>query len=113
MLSAEEAACIYNTFLENKVIDTTLMVYPRKEYAVRNFNQLLLNAKPDQKKLLKLSRIFLWYLKLGAKVHGHPAFLSEFDSYDFLLSLDFKHIANLRLLNHYEDAVWLKKNLGT
>ena len=111
--NSEEAAGIYNTLLENKIIDTTLMVYPRKEYAVKNFDQLLLNAKTDQKKLLKLSRLFLWYLKLGARVHGYPIFLSEFDSYGFLLSLDFKNMANLRLLNHYEDAVQLKKNLNT
>ena len=109
----EEMACIYNTLLDNQVVDTTLIVHPKKKHAVKSFNQLLLKEKSNQEKLEKLSRLFLWYLKLGARVHGHPVFSAEFDKYGFLLSLDFKNIANLKLLSHYEDAVQLKKNLST
>ena len=109
----EEVACIYNTLLDNQVVDTTFIVHPKKEHAVKNFAQLLLKKKSNQEKLSKLSRLFLWYLKLGARVHGHPVFNAEFDKYGFLLSLDFKNIANLKLLSHYEDAVQLKKSLST
>ncbi len=64
----EEIACIYNTFLKNKIVDTTLIVHPKKEHAVKNFDQLLLKEKSNQEKLEKLSRLFLWYLKLGTRV---------------------------------------------
>jgi len=110
-IKAEEAACIYKTFLENQLVDTEAIVYPIKPYLVDGFEQILSCTKSDQKILSKISRLFVWYLKLGAKIHGHPIFDPEFNSYGFFISLDFKHIENPKLVNRYEDAVYLKDHL--
>ncbi len=110
-IEVEEAACIYNTFLDQGVVDTSSLVVPTKEYAVPGMDKMLLNVKPDQKSLIKISRLFKWYLKLGARVHGPPMFDPEFNSYGFFLSIDFKNIKYPQLVNHYEDAVYLRDHL--
>ena len=110
-ISAEEAACIYNTFIDEGVVDKTSLVVPTKEYTVSGMDKMLLNIKSDQKSLMKISRLFKWYLKLGARVHGQPIFDPEFNSYGFFISVDFKNIQHPQLVNHYENAVYLRDNL--
>ena len=111
-INALKAASIYNTFLKRKAVAANFSVFPKKEYAVEDFDNLLLKAKPDPKVFLNVSRLFLWYLKMGAKIEGHPMFDPEFNSYGFFLSLDFKNISNANLVNRYQDAVQLKKDLS-
>lgn len=110
-IGVEEAACIYNTFMDQGVVDKTSLVVPTKRYTVVGLDKKLLNIKPDQKSLAKISRLFKWYLKLGARVHGQPMFDPEFNSYGFFLSIDFKNIKYPQLVNHYKNAVYLRDNL--
>ena len=116
--SVEEVACIYQTFLEQKMTQcggggkgTESLVFPTPAYTIKGFNKMLSKAQADTKYLFKISRLFVWYLKMGAKVHGPPMFDPEFNSYGFFMSLDFKHIKNLQLINRYEDAIWLRDHL--
>ena len=110
-IDVEAAACIYNTFIDTGIVDTTSLVVPTKKYAVSGMDKMLLNIKSDPKSLMKISRLFKWYLKMGARVHGQPMFDPEFNSYGFFLSMDFKNIKSPQLVNHYKDAVYLRDNL--
>lgn len=110
--SPEYVASVYKTFLELGQVDKEVPVLPLKEFAVKSFDELLLKSEPDKKSLLKLPRLFLWYLNIGVKIHGPPAFDPEFRSYDFFITLDFKNIRNEKLVNRYEDAVYLKNKLS-
>ena len=110
--SPEYVASIYKTFLDLGKVDTEIAVLPLEEFAVESFDELILKSKPDKKSLLKLPRLFLWYLNIGVKIHGPPAFDPEFKSYDFFITLDFKNIGNEKLVNRYEDAVYLKNKLS-
>ncbi len=109
--SVEEAGSTYQTFIEHGLVDKSAWVCPHKEYAVKNFDKILPQVKANEKYLSKISRLFSWYFKMGARVHGPPMFDPEGRTYDFFMSLDFKQIKNLSLVDRYEDAVWLKKNL--
>ena len=110
-IGSAEAACIYNTFMDAGIVDTTSPVVPTKKYTVSGMEKMILNTKPDLKSLMKISRLFKWYLKMGARVHGQPIFDPEFNSYGFFLSIDFKNIKSLKLISHYEDAVYLRDHL--
>ena len=109
--SVKESASIYRAFLEQGLLDKSALVYPQKKYAVQDFDKTLAQALADKKYLSKIPRIFSWYLKMGAKVHGSPIFDPKASTYDFFMSLDFKNIQNPHLVNRYEDAVWLKNHL--
>ena len=109
--SAEEAIGIYKTLLQHNFADLEASVFPNSKYSIKNFDNHLSKAESDKKKLFKLSRMFWWYLKLGAKVAGRPIHDTKFDSYGFFLHLNFKNISNPRLINRYEDAVKWKKSL--
>ena len=50
-------------------------------------------------------------MTLGAKVHAPPVYDPEFCSYDFFVTLDFKNIGREKLVNRYEDAVYLRDHL--
>ena len=41
----------------------------------------------------------------------HQFLILRFKSYDFFISLDFKNIKNPKLVNRYEDAVYLRDKL--
>ena len=110
--SLEDVVGIYNIFLEKEIVDKEIVVLPLKKYQIASFDELLLKSKVDQCNMLKLPRLFLWYLNLGAKIHGPPTYDPEFGSYDFFLTLDFKNIGNPKLVNRYEDAIYLKNNLS-
>ncbi len=109
--SPEYVASVYKTFLELGKVDKQVPVLPLEEFAVQSFDELLLRSESDEKSLLKLPRLFLWYLNIGVKIHGPPAFDPEFKSYDFFITLDFKNIGNEKLINRYEDAVYLRNKL--
>ena len=107
----EYVACVYKTFLELEKVDEQVPVWPLEKSAVKSFDELVLKSKADKECLLKLPRLFLWYLNIGVKIHGPPAFDPEFESYDFFISLDLKYIKNPKLVSRYEDAVYLKSKL--
>ena len=111
--SAEASASTYRTFLKYNLLDKSALVYPKKRYAVKGFDKMFSQAKADKKYLSQISRLFLWYFKMGAKVHGPPIFDPECNTYDFFMSLDFKDIKNPILVDRYEDAVWLREHLPT
>ena len=107
----EYIARVYNTFLEKELIDREAFVSAVDKYQIADFDKWLLKSKPDQNSILKLPRLFLWYLSLGIKIHGPPVFDPAFKSYDFFISLDFKNIKNPKLVNRYADAVYLRNKL--
>ena len=107
----EYVACVYKTFLEEKMVDTKAAVSPLEEYKITSFDELLLKSTANKTSLLKLPRLFLWYLNLGIKIHGPPVYDPNFGSYDFFITLDFKNIKNPKLVNRYEDAVYLRDKL--
>ena len=109
--SPEYVASVYKTFLALGKVDKQVPVLPLEEFTVKSFDELLLKSKSDKKILLKLPRLFLWYLNIGVKIHSPPAFDPEFKSYDFFITLDFKNVGNEKLVNRYEDAVYLKNQL--
>ena len=109
--SPEYVACVYKTFLALGTVDKEVSVLPLEEFAIPSFDGLLSRSKSCKKSLLKLPRLFLWYLNIGVKIHGPPSFDPEFQSYDFFISLDFKNIKNPKLVNRYENAVYLKNKL--
>ena len=109
--SPEYVASVYKTFLEEKVVDTEVVVSPVEKYRITSFDELLLKSKANKASLLKLPRLFLWYLNLGIKIYGSPVYDSNFGSYDFFIALDFKNIQNPKLVNRYEDAVYLRDKL--
>ena len=109
--SPEYMGCVYKTFLEEKIIDKDVIVPVIEKYKVADFKNILLRSKADKSSLLKLPRLFLWYLSLGIKIHSLPVYDPNFGSYDFFITLDFKSIQNPKLVNRYEDAVYLKNKL--
>jgi len=106
--SAEEVACIYNIFLDKQLLDKENLVFPKKKYAISNFDELISKNPANKKSWKKLSRLFLWYLKLGAKIHGYPIYDPDFNSYGFFISLDFKNMKHTKLIKRYKDAAYLK-----
>ena len=109
--TAEYVASVQNTLQEKKILDESAVTSPLPEYEISSFQHLLLKNKASAGSLLKLPRLFSWYLTLGAKVHGQPVYDPEFSSYDFFITLDFKNIRKATLINRYEDAVYLKNHL--
>ena len=109
--SPEYVAGVYKIFLEEKMVDQEIVVSPVEEYQITSFDDLLLKSKANKASLLKLPRLFLWYLNLGMKIHGPPVYDSNFGSYDFFITLDFKSVKNPKLVNRYEDAVYLRDKL--
>ena len=109
--SLEYTACVYKTFLEMGAVDGDCLVAPAKKYKIAGFDEHLTRAHVDRKSLLKLPRLFLWYLNLGVKLHGPPVYDPVFGSYDFFISLDFTNIKNQKLVNRYKDAVALQDRL--
>ena len=109
--SLEYVATQYKTFLEKGMVDQALSISPTKKYQIPAFEDLLSKVKQDERSILKIPRLFLWYLSLGVKIHGLPVYDPEFGSYDFFITLDFKNIGNLKLVNRYEDAIYLKNKL--
>ncbi len=108
----EYVACLYNTFLEKEIIDKEAVTPPLNKYQINSFNDLLLKVKADSNSLLKLPKLFSWYLSLGAKIHGLPIYDPEFGAHDFFITLDFKNIGREKLVNRYPDAVYLKNALS-
>ena len=110
--SAEECAHFYKTFSEQKITQYKMgekpSVYPNPAYAIKNFDTLLSKARADKKYLLKVSRLFSWYLKMGAKIYGPPMFDSKANTYDFFLSVEFKKITQSAMFKSFEDAVYLR-----
>ena len=110
--SAEECANFYKTFFEQKItqykIDEKPSVYPNPAYTIKNFDTLFSKACVDKKYLLKVSRLFSWYLKMGAKTPGPPIFDSHFDAYAFFLTVEFKKITQSAMFKSFEDAVYLR-----
>ncbi len=109
--SPEYVASVYKTFLAEELVDTDAVVSPLEKYRINSFDDLLLQSKANKSDLLKLPRLFLWYLNLGIKIHGPPVFDPNFKSYDFFITLDFKNVKNPKLVNRYEDAVYLRDKL--
>ncbi len=109
--SPEYVAGVYKAFLKKEMIDQKIPIPPQEKFKIAGFDNLLSKVTGDEKNLLKIPRIFLWYLSLGAKIHGLPVYDPEFGSYDFFITLDFKNIGNPKLVNRYEDAVYLKNKL--
>ena len=109
--SPEYIVSVYKTLVEKKLVTLDTDVYPLEDYKIPNFKKLFSEVQTDEKSLLKLPRLFLWYLNIGAEIHGAPIFYPKFKSYYFFMSLDFKKIKNPKLVNQYKDAVYLKDNL--
>ena len=110
--SPKHIAGVYSNFLKKNIVDNKTATHPVAKYQIANFDKHILECSLESMSTLKLPRLFLWYLSLGVKVHGLPVYDPEFGSYDFFISLDFKKIIkNPKIVNRYEDAVWLKNNL--
>ena len=116
--SVEESAGIYKTLVKEKLThyegeqkEADTLIQAVASYSIKDFDKVLSKAPADTKYLSKISRLFLWYLKMGAKVHGPPMFDPEFNSYGFFMSLDFQKIQNPFLVNQYKDGLYLKNNL--
>ncbi len=109
--TAEYVACVQNTFRQKNILDESAVTPPLPEYEINSFDDLLIKNKAHLGSLLKLPRLFSWYLTLGAKIHGRPVYDPEFRSYDFFITLDFKQIRKTTLIDRYEDAVYLKNHL--
>ena len=120
-LDEKDIIDIYKYLLKKKQVDKEIYVGVVKKYAVESsvkaFTELLQDETSFSKQpandniVFKLPRFLLWYLNMGAKVHGPIVQDPIFRSYDLFMSLDFKNIANPKLVSRYEDAAQLKKNL--
>ena len=107
----EYAASVYKTLLETKKVDKETLLQPVEKYKIKCFDSLISKVTVDESNLLKLPRLFLWYLSVGAKIHSQPIYDPDFNSYDFFISLDFKNIGKPKLVNRYKDAIYLRDTL--
>ena len=110
-INKQYSASVYKSLLEKGLVDKKAFVPPIGKYQIKDFDTVLSKVKTLAGQNFKIPRLFLWYLSLGSRAHGPPAYDPEFKSYDFFISLDFKNIGNPKLISRYPDAVYLKKHL--
>ena len=125
-LNKEDILGIYQYCLKKQHLDTNVCVPALPKYSIKKWEEeengdvfslikkdkVAFLKKPANTNIIsKLPRLFLWYLNMGSKIHSPMIYDPNLNTHDLFMSLDFKYIANAKLVDHYEDAVYLKTHL--